>query len=288
MILGLQKTIKIIEIVSLILILSSCREGSKNTKTSNEVKDGYTFYDNGIGITATANGLKQSRNLSSLFDGKHSSVWSPFDSTCQADIKFVFSEPVYVKEIALLNGYPSEQGAFEAHNRVKSVSISTYKNEEDVSFKDSLSLTLKDTKNTQIISFAHSNFSSILRIKAMKIQITSCYEGTSKSVVGLRRVAFKFTDMPEFTPSLTVNEIKNRFGANFKKWSIKSSEDDDPIVYKVLGNLMWEGLHGNDVAERLFYSYSHQEAASGEMHSYLVSWYKLTKAVNKKKQGQLR
>lgn len=215
-------------------------------------------------------------SISNLFDENPETVWSPL-LNCQTEIQFVFSEPVYIADITVLNGFASTEDQYNKNNRAKTVVVSTYKDEEfNPTFGDYFSHTLSDVPTPEVISFMNGGLSSVLRTKTLSLEVVDCYEASADAKIGLREISINFSNEPLFKPTMTVEEIRSKFVSDERKWYI-AQDNNYELIDEVMANLMYEGLKGNEGAETLFYNYSPTGAHSGEIHSYLVEWYELTK-----------
>ena len=290
-----RKSLILIILVFAFDLVTACADNDKNV-----IQETYTIQHEGVTITVAVesflqSGVKQQKSsLPNLFDGNLESGWLPLGRPvvywepeipgCTTEITFIFSEPVYIKEMVVANGYPAKDGSYR--NAAKEIAISTYGDEQisEPIFGDHFKYTLEKTGKEQQIPFSNGLYSSILRTKALTLDILNCYQSSTQDKVGFREIGFKFMDKPAFNATMTINEIKRRFVKGKKRWYIDFPDPANPpiIIDTIRANLVYEALKGNKEAESLLNSYIPKGSFSGEEHSYFLRWFETTKAQNAK------
>jgi hypothetical protein len=96
-----------------------------------------------------------------------------------------------------------------------------------------------------------------------------------------------YTDKPVFIPTMTLEEIEQKYVKGRSRWKFDDWVDDDRseanhhIEETVMMNLMYFGLGGDETAERMFKAFYPEGTTTSEWSSFLRSWYDQTKAEKK-------
>lgn len=197
------------------------------------------------------------------------------------DLKFNFSEPIYIEQIEL----HIDQQKTDKNYRPSTLRIEISPDDNSVPC-DAIIYEVNYNKNIQQIDFKNSQFANIMRFRNLTIDIVKENGNTVDfgKKIFIKNINFKFSDKPLFRPSMTVKEIKKKYLKNIdnnKSWEFAFSTplkpDEEILEIEIMRNLIYYALNGDAIAEKLFLSYNPSQADLGEIHATLIEWYEMTK-----------
>lgn len=217
---------------------------------------------------------------SNLFDNLDNTQWILSQSDYESPVRFIFSEPVYIKSVNIdcdvlrING--DEKLRFEI-----------YKDEISPP-QDSVLYQIDKKKNKQSVFFKNSRYADIMRVKVLTIDLVQS-NGQSIDIgkkLPLYALDFEFSKLPYFQSTLSLSEIKKKYIKKTKNgWELPFvypfKPEEEVIELQVQKNLIYHALMGNKEAEEIFKSYYPSQADLSECHSGLLDWYMMTNKLNK-------
>jgi hypothetical protein len=209
------------------------------------------------------------------------------DSTANDSIHVSFEQPVYISKLILHENVNSSRAITE---RPEYIHLRMGGNESDF-ISDWIDYPMQNNNTSHVISFRDpQGFCSIFRAKVLTIDIQPENIESSRHVkLALNRIEIIFDNQPFLKPTITLDEIKQRYVRGRKEWNINTAvkfrtlrqiDIEEQLSYELMLNLSYYALLGNREAETLLMSYSPSGAHDGEYASGIRSWYELTEKYN--------
>ena len=294
----MKQILKTLHGVLLGFTLSACSDGSTPQHESNE------YSIDGVKVNVSYRFIRKHSEyvdlpLSNAVDGDRNTVWIPKgeavitwaverEKLCGADLAFVFSPPIYIKEIAIAGGSPANVNSSRNARRPKNIWVHAYPDGNllfEPLFGDGFSFELANHSGFQAIPFDKGMYASMLRVGAVTISIMDCHKSGTNIPVAIGEIKFIFAKAPTLKQRMTLTSIQQRikkdprFVTTANGWYIKSDlANPDPIVNEVLSSLISQSISGNKDSESLLYTYSPPGTYSSEYQSHLIDWYKRSKS----------